>query len=215
MRTGKLRTRFAPSPTGYLHVGGARTALFNYLLARQGDGEFVLRIEDTDRARHDEAAVARIIDDLRWLGIEWDEGIEIGGPAGPYRQSERLDTYGQYVQRLLDAGRAYFAFETAEQLDAMRAEARAKKENFCYPRPDPLPTAADAKKARDEGRPVVVRFRCPGRDVTVHDDAFGDVTMPAAEMDDFIIQKADGYPTYHLANVVDDALMEINYIMRG
>ena len=211
--TGKIKTRFAPSPTGYLHVGGARTALFNFLLARQGGGTFLLRIEDTDRTRHDESAIARIIDDMRWLGLNWDEGPEVGGNNGPYQQSQRLGVYGQYIDRLLEAGQAYFAFETPEQLDAMRAQ--ADKGGFRYTRPNPLPSVADAEKARAEGKPVVVRFLCPDKDVTIHDEAFGDVTIPAAEMDDFIIRKADGYPTFYLANVVDDALMGVTCICRG
>ncbi|HUT61920.1 MAG TPA: glutamate--tRNA ligase [Phycisphaerae bacterium] len=219
----KIKTRFAPSPTGYLHVGGARTALFNYLLARQAGGTFLLRIEDTDRQRHQEDAVEKIIDDLRWLGLEWDEGVEVGpagkltakGPDGPYRQSERLEIYRQHVERLLAEGKAYCAFDTPEELQAMRAEAQAGKEAFRYPRPDPLPTAADAAKAAAEGRPVVVRFLTNARDLTIHDDAFGEVRMPAGEMDDFIIRKADGWPTYHLANVVDDALMGVTYVCRG
>ena len=210
-----VKTRFAPSPTGWLHVGGARTALFNYCLAKQAGGTFLLRIEDTDRARHDESAVGKIIDDLRWLGIEWDEGIEVGGDAGPYRQSERLDVYRDHVQQLLDAGKAYCAFETADELDVLRKQAEADKTGFLYPRPDPLPTPADAETARAEGRPVVVRFLSPGSDVTIVDDVFGEVTVPADQTDDFIILKADGYPTYHLANVVDDHLMGVTLVCRG
>jgi glutamyl-tRNA synthetase len=211
----KLKTRFAPSPTGYLHVGGARTALFNYVLARRTGGTFLLRIEDTDRARHDESAVAKIVEDLRWLGLEWDEGIEVGGPAAPYRQSERLEVYQACVDRLLAGGKAYCAFETADELAALREQARTEKRSFRYPRPDPLPTPADAERARAEGRPVVVRFLCPNRDVTIHDQAFGQVTWPATEQDDFVLQKADGFPTYHLANVVDDALMGVTLVCRG
>ncbi|MBT3200846.1 MAG: glutamate--tRNA ligase [Phycisphaerales bacterium] len=211
----KLNTRFPPSPTGYLHVGGARTALFGFVMARKTGGQFVLRIEDTDRARHDESAVDKIIEDLNWLGITWDQGPDIGGENAPYRQSERLHVYCQYVQKLLAAGKAYYAFDTPEELDAMRTSAQKAKQNFRYPRPNPLPTVEDAERARDEGRPVVVRFLCPGQDVTICDDAFGDVTMPADQTDDFIIQKGDMYPTYHLANVIDDALMGVNYIMRG
>jgi glutamyl-tRNA synthetase len=210
-----IKTRFAPSPTGSLHVGGARTALFNYLIARRHGGTFVLRIEDTDRARHDEAAVAGVVDDLRWLGIDWDEGVEVGGPNGPYRQSQRLAIYAEHVQRLLAAGKAYHAFDTPEALDAMRRAAEAGRGAFRYPRPDPLPTAGDAARARAAGRPVVVRLLCPCRDVTVHDEAFGPVTMPADQQDDFVIRKADGFPTYHLANVVDDALMGVTVILRG
>ncbi|MCD6303926.1 MAG: glutamate--tRNA ligase, partial [Planctomycetes bacterium] len=210
-----VKTRFAPSPTGGLHVGGARTALFNYVLARKYGGTFLLRIEDTDRARHDEQAVAGIIEDLRWLGIEWDEGIGVGGPAGPYRQSQRLEIYERYVRRLLDEGAAYYAFDTPEQLDARRRQARAEKRSFRYARPARLPSAAEADRARAAGRPVVVRFKCPDHDVTIHDEAFGDVTVPAGEMEDFIIQKSDGYPTYHLANAVDDALMGVTLVCRG
>jgi len=219
----ELKTRFAPSPTGGLHVGGARTALFNYLLARQKGGKFLLRIEDTDVARHQEGAVAGIVESLRWLGIEWDEGIDLGpggevtarGPNGPYRQSQRLDIYARHAERLLEEGKAYWAFDTAEELEAMRRAAEGRKESFKYPRPDRLPTRDDADRARAAGRAAVVRFLCPARDVTIRDDAFGEVTMPAAEMDDFVIVKDDGYPTYHLANVVDDALMGVTYVMRG
>lgn len=210
-----VKTRFAPSPTGYLHVGGARTALFSYLTARRAGGTFLLRIEDTDRARHDESAVAKIADDLRWLGIEWDEGVEVGGTNGPYRQSERLEIYERHIAGLLAEAKAYYAFDTPDQLAAMRQAARAEKRNFRYPRPATFPTERDAAAARAEGRPVVVRFLCRARDVTIHDDAFGEVTWPAEQMDDFIIRKADGWPTYHLANVVDDALMGVNYILRG
>jgi glutamyl-tRNA synthetase len=211
----KQTTRFAPSPTGHLHVGGARTALFSYLIARKTGGTFVLRIEDTDRARHLEEAVGMIAEDLRWLGIEWDEGVEAGGPNGPYRQSERLDIYRARIEQLLAEGKAYYAFDTAEELDAQRKAAEAAKQSFRYVRPDPMPTAADADTARAAGKPVVVRFLCPERDVTIEDDAYGPVTMPANEMDDFIIQKADGFPTYHLANVIDDAMMGVTCVLRG
>ncbi len=219
----KIKTRFAPSPTGYLHVGGARTALFSYLIARQAGGTFLLRIEDTDRARHEETAVAKIIDDLRWLGIEWDEGVDLDssgevtqrGPAGPYRQSERLEIYKEHIDKLLAGGKAYFAFDTPAQLDQMRKAAEAAKKSFIYPRPDALPTAEDAKRAAEQGLPVVVRFLSSKTDVTIKDEAFGEVTVPGTEMDDFIIRKADGYPTYHLANVVDDALMGVNFVVRG
>jgi glutamyl-tRNA synthetase len=210
-----IKTRFAPSPTGHLHVGGARTALFSFLLARQAGGTFLLRIEDTDRTRHVEGAAGKIVEDLRWLGLDWDEGIEVGGPNGPYRQSERLEIYEPYVRRLLEQGQAYYAFETADELDALREQARAEKKTFRYPRPERFPTEADAEKARADGRPVVVRFAGPRQEVTIHDDAFGEVTMPPTEMDDFIIRKADGWPTYHLANVIDDALMGVTYVMRG
>jgi glutamyl-tRNA synthetase len=211
----KLKTRFAPSPTGHLHIGGARTALFNFLLARQTGGTFMVRIEDTDRARHDESAVAKIVEDLRWLSLEWDEGIEVGGPNGPYRQSERLDLYETYIQRLLDEGKAYYAFETAEELDAQRVAAEAAKRGYRHERPATFPSAQDAAAARAAGRCVVVRFIVPAADVTIHDEAFGDVRVPAGEMEDFVIQKDDGYPTFYLANVVDDATMGVNLVCRG
>lgn len=210
-----IKTRFAPSPTGHLHVGGARTALFSYLYARQKGGRFLVRIEDTDTERHQEEMVQRIIDALRWLGITWDEGIDVGGPDGPYRQSEYLQTYRDHAKKLIEAGKAYYAFETVEELDAARKAAEAAKQTFRYKAPAQLPTEEDARKAREAGRPVVVRFRCPGRDVSFVDDAFGEQVMPAGEQDDFVILKQDGIATYHLANVVDDARMGVNYVMRG
>ena len=210
-----LKTRFAPSPTGLLHVGGARTALFSWLIARAANGKFILRIEDTDQARNVPRGTESIIRDLKWLGLDWDEGPDLAGPNGPYLQSQRLDIYTQHVQKLLDAGQAYHAFETSEQLNVLREEAQKQKQSFRYPRPDPLPTAADAEQARAAGKPVVVRFKCPAQSVTVNDEVFGQVEIPADQLDDFVIQKADGYPTYHLANVVDDALMGINFILRG
>ena len=211
----EVRTRFAPSPTGSLHVGGARTALFNYLLAKKLGGKFLLRIEDTDRARHSEDAVNVITRDLKWLGIQWDEGFEAGGEYGPYRQSERLEIYTNHIQQLLDEGKAYYAFDAADELAAQREAAQKAGTGFKYQRPEILPTLQDAQEAREKGLPVVVRFLNPGEDITVTDEIFGDVTIPASEQDDFIIQKADGWPTYHLANVVDDALMQINFVLRG
>jgi glutamyl-tRNA synthetase len=210
-----VRVRFAPSPTGYLHIGGARTALFNWLLARQTGGTFILRIEDTDTARNVEGADRKIMEDLRWLGLQWDEGIGVGGANGPYYQSQRLDLYESVVRRLLDSGHAYYAFDTSEELDAMRAHAEAQKRAFFYPRPATFPDEEDVRKAREAGRPVVVRFRAAGQDITVHDEVMGDVTVAANELDDFIIRKADGMPTYHLANVSDDAAMGVTFVLRG
>ena len=210
-----IKTRFAPSPTGTLHVGGARTALFSWLTARRTGGQFILRIEDTDQARNVPGGVEAIIRDLKWLGLDWDEGPDIDGPNGPYLQSQRLDIYTQHIQKLLDADHAYYAFETTEELTALREQAQAQNRAFRYIRPDSLPTAVDADKARSAGKPVVVRLKCPDQAVTVDDEVFGAVQVPADQMDDFVICKADGYPTYHLANVVDDALMGINFILRG
>ncbi|MCP4245729.1 MAG: glutamate--tRNA ligase [bacterium] len=210
-----LRVRFAPSPTGYLHVGGARTALFNWLLARKTGGQFVLRIEDTDQTRHVEDSTAKILQDLRWLGLEWDEGPEAGGDCGPYFQSERLDIYRRYCDQLLAQGRAYYGLETPEELQALREQARREKRNFRLPRPDPLPTAEEARAAREAGKPVTVRFLMPGQDLVVVDEILGEVSLSGDQLEDFVIQKSDGWPTYHFACVVDDALMKINWVLRG
>lgn len=208
-------TRFAPSPTGYLHIGGARTALFCYLLARHHKGTMILRIEDTDQKRNTPAATKQVIEDLRWLGIEWDEGPEVGGPHGPYFQSERLNIYKQYIQKLLDAGSAYYCFDTAEELEAMRKEAQDKKQGFIYPRPEKFPDESDVEKARAEGRDAAVRFCMPDEEIVVEDVVRGQVKFGAGEFGDFIICKSDGFPTYHFACVVDDELMEITHVIRG
>ena len=210
-----VRVRFAPSPTGYLHIGSARTVLFNWLLARKHGGTFILRIEDTDQTRHVEDSVQKILDDLRWLGLTWDEGPEVGGDYGPYFQSQRLDIYNRYLRRLLESGDAYYSLETPEQLTALREAAKAKKQSFKYLRPDPTPTVAEGEAARAAGRPVVVRFKMPPADITVVDDILGPVTLPADHAEDFVIQKGDGYPTYHFACVVDDELMKITHVLRG
>ncbi len=210
-----VRVRFAPSPTGYLHIGGARTVLFNWLVARKTGGAFVLRIEDTDRSRHVEDSVAKILDDLRWLGMTWDEGPEAGGDVSPYHQSQRLEIYNQHLQKLLDAGDAYYAMETPEELAAMRDEAARQKQTFSYQRPDPVPTVAQGEAARAEGRRIVVRLKMPDEAITIVDDILGEVTVAADQHEDFVIQKSDGFPTYHLACVVDDALMGITHVLRG
>ncbi len=220
-------TRFAPSPSGALHVGGARTALFNWAFARKHRGRFILRIEDTDQARSSAQSTRGIIDDMIWLGIDWDEGpdpetddpypIESQlGDAGPYFQSQRLDIYRAHLQKLIDSGRAYECFKTKDELDADRAAAKAKKRDYRYDPTDML-NASDAQKQawRDEGRPSVWRFRAPGKDITVHDEVLGEVTVTAAQLDDLIIFKADGFPTYHFAVVVDDALMGVTHVIRG
>jgi glutamyl-tRNA synthetase len=213
----KVVTRFAPSPTGYLHVGGGRTALFNWLWARCQGGTFILRIEDTDLKRNTPTAMKQVMQDLRWLGIEWDEGPEVGGPNGPYLQSERLDFYNRYARQLLDAGKAYYCFETSEELDAMRAQAEAQKKGFIYPRPPQFPSEQDVKKARAEGKPVTVRFALPMDKPLVVDDLIrGRITFSPAELGgDFIILKSDGFPTYNFACVVDDYHMQITYVIRG
>ena len=211
-----VRTRFAPSPTGYLHIGGARTALFNYLLAKRLGGKFVLRIEDTDQTRNIEAADQKLLADLRWLGLQWDEGPEVGGEHGPYYQSQRLNLYEEQARKLLDSGQAYYTWETPEQLQAMREEARKKGgRGFRYPRPSTFPSESEAQQAHDDGRPVVVRFKMPDRDFVVQDRILGPVEIGATELSDFVIVKADGWPTYHFAVVVDDATMQITHVLRG
>ena len=209
-------TRFAPSPTGYLHVGGARTALFNWLFAKRMGGTFILRIEDTDQKRNTPTAVQQVMEDLRWLGIEWDEGPEVGGPNGPYLQSQRRDIYDKYIKKLLDEQKAYYCFDMPEELDALRREAEARKKNFIYPRPEKFPGEKDVEKMRAEGRPVTVRFAIPRqRSIVVTDVVRGEVTFAAGEMSDFIIQKSDGFPTYNFACVVDDYLMKVTHVIRG
>lgn len=210
-----VRTRFAPSPTGHLHIGGARTALFNYLLARRLGGKFVLRIEDTDQTRNIAGAERKLMDDLRWLGLNWDEGPDVGGEFGPYHQSERLESYRQVARRLLEEGRAYYAMETREELEAMRAEAMRKTGGFRYRRPANPPSEAQAQAARDAGRPVVVRLAMPERDFVVRDQILGDVQIKAEELSDFVLLKADGWPTYHFAVVVDDEAMRCTHVLRG
>jgi len=207
------RTRFAPSPTGSLHAGSVRTALYCLLHARQTGAEFLLRIEDTDRMRSSEEASAGILRDFAWLGLTPDEGPAAGGPAGPYVQSERLDLYTQAAERLLDAGLAYEAWDTAAELSERRQAAQAAQENFRY-RGGPV-SEADGARFRAEGRTPVVRFKAPRRDVTVADQVLGDVTVQAEVLDDLVIVKADGWPTYHFAVVVDDHHMNIGLVLRG
>lgn len=213
--TDQTRVRFAPSPTGYLHIGGARTVLFNWLVARKAGGTFILRIEDTDRTRHVDDSVKKILDDLRWLGLDWDEGPEADGEFGPYFQSERLELYNNYIQQLLASDDAYYALETPEQLTAMREKARKETGGFRYPRPSPLPTIEQGEAAKREGQLVVVRFKMPHEDITVVDDVLGDVTIAAEQHEDLVIQKGDGFPTYHFACVVDDELMKVSHVLRG
>ncbi len=215
-----VRTRFAPSPSGHLHVGGARTALFCWAYARKHGGKFILRIEDTDRKRSSDAASTAFMDDLKWLGLEWDEGPAHegcgGGDAGPYLQSQRLEIYQEHIQRLLDEGKAYRAFDTPEELDASRAAAREAKQNYRYDRAALKIDAATREQWASEGKPHVVRLKVPDEGVnTFHDEIRGDVTVDALELDDFVIRKADGYPTYHFAVVVDDELMGVTHVVRA
>lgn len=208
-----VRTRFAPSPTGSLHVGGARTALYCWLHARHHGGQFLLRIEDTDQARSSEEAAAGILRDMRWLGLLWDEGPEVGGPDGPYFQAQRLDLYRSYVDQLLASGHAYHAWETREELGALRDAAEADGGRFKYKR-RPY-TEDDLARFAAEGRTPVVRLAAPTHDITVDDVVVGPATQTADELEDIVILKADGFPTYHFAVVVDDHHMRITQVARG
>jgi glutamyl/glutaminyl-tRNA synthetase len=216
-----VRTRFAPSPSGHLHVGGARTALFNWAFARRHGGQFILRIEDTDQKRSSDQLSLGFMHDLAWLGIDWDEGPsesggDVRGDCGPYFQSQRLDIYNEHLDRLLAEGEAYRAFETPEQLDAARVAAREAKQDYRYDRAA-LNIPYEEREARAAaGEAHIIRLRVPDdRDIIIHDDVLGDVTVHAGELDDFVIRKADGYPTYHFAVVVDDALMRVSHVIRG
>ncbi len=220
MNERKVRVRFAPSPTGPLHIGGVRTALFNYLFARRAGGEMILRIEDTDSRRFVPGAEEYINEALEWLGIKIDEGVRQGGPHGPYRQSERRDIYKKYVRQLLDAGKAYIAFDTPEELEAARAE----HPNFQYDastrgsmRNSLTLPAEEVQRLIDSGAQYVVRFLIePDRDVVVDDMLRGLVTIKSDILDDKVLYKsADELPTYHLANIVDDHLMEVTHVIRG
>jgi len=212
-------TRFAPSPTGHLHVGGARTALFNWALARRLGGRFLLRIEDTDALRSSDAAVAGILEDLAWLGIGWDEGPEHGGlggdsrGVGPFFQSQRLALYREAIDRLVAQDLAYPAFETPEALEALRHSAKAESGAFRYQRPAGWDRAAAL--ARSAREPHVIRFRWPREAITVRDEILGEVAFPADFVDDFVILKRDGFPTYHLGVVVDDEGMGVSHVLRG
>jgi glutamyl/glutaminyl-tRNA synthetase len=218
-------TRFAPSPTGHLHIGGARTALLCWAFAKKAGGKFVLRIEDTDQTRSSESSMRGILEDLAWLGIEWDEGPELkyadkqlgGDPrgVGPFFQAQRLDLYNKHIRQLIEEGKAYPAFESPEELEALRKEAIAAKTGYKYNRAG-LEVPLEDRIARiDAGEAHVVRLRMPDEAITVHDEILGDVTVEATEFDDFIIRKRDGFPTYHLAVVVDDALMGVTHVLRG
>jgi glutamyl/glutaminyl-tRNA synthetase len=206
-------TRFAPSPTGYLHIGGARTALFNWLYAQRMGGKFILRIEDTDLKRNTLTATEQVINDLLWLGIKWDQGP----PDQIYFQSKRkeMGIYDKYAKELLEQGKAYYCFETAEELDELRKEAEAQKKGFIYRRPEKFPDENDVKKAREQSRPVTIRFVMPEGQIVVSDLVRGKVNFNASELGDFIIIKSDGFPTYNFACVVDDHLMGITHVIRG
>ncbi|MDA8219621.1 MAG: glutamate--tRNA ligase, partial [Dehalococcoidales bacterium] len=211
-----VRVRFAPSPTGTPHIGNVRTALFNWLFARHHGGKFVLRIEDTDVARRVPGAIEAIMDGLRWLGLDWDEGPEVDGPLGPYFQSERLHLYRQYAAQLVEQGHAYYCYCSPERLAEMRAEQERRKESVGYDRRCRYLSPADREEAEASGVTPVVRFAMPLEgETTYHDLLRGDVTIQNSVLDDFVILKSDGYPTYHFAVVVDDHHMHISHVLRA
>jgi len=219
----KVRVRFAPSPTGPLHIGGVRTALFNYLFAKKHGGDFILRIEDTDQTRYVAGAEQYIIDSLKWCGLTYSEGPDVGGIFGPYRQSERKAIYKQYADQLLESGNAYYAFDTPEELDNLRQQHETNKQVFVYNyesrktlRNSITRSESEVKSLLDTGAHYVIRFKMPENfDVIMHDEIRGQVTFNTKELDDKVLYKSDGLPTYHLANVVDDHLMEITHVIRG
>ncbi|HRW13212.1 MAG TPA: glutamate--tRNA ligase [Syntrophomonas sp.] len=213
---GEMRVRFAPSPTGTLHIGGARTALFNWLLARSQQGSLVLRLEDTDLERSTAESAHGIVEGLRWLGLDWDEGPDIGGPYGPYRQSERLSIYQHYLQQLLDSGHAYYCFCTADELRRQRESARHDQDAFRYDGTCRSLSATEVAHRLSLGLKPTVRFKMPQQGITaVHDLVRGQVEFQNDLIDDFIIAKSDGWPTYNFAVVVDDFTMQISHVIRA
>jgi glutamyl-tRNA synthetase len=220
----EVRVRFAPSPTGPLHIGGVRTALYNYLFARKNGGKFLLRIEDTDQNRYVPGAEDYIIESLKWCGINFDEGVSIGGPHEPYRQSERKHLYFEYAEKLINEGKAYYAFDTPEELEEMRE--RLTQKGVATPQYDYLSryemknslvlSPEDVKSRLERGDPYVIRVMIPAdREIKVDDLIRGEVVVHTSKLDDKVLFKSDGMPTYHLANIVDDHLMEITHVIRG
>jgi glutamyl-tRNA synthetase len=219
----QVRVRFAPSPTGPLHIGGVRTALYNYLFAKKNNGVFILRIEDTDQARFVEGAEEYIIESLSWCGIIVDEGIKEGGAFGPYRQSDRKAIYRQYVELLLEIGDAYYAFDTPEQLETLRSESEKAGNTFLYNAEvrEKLINSVSLQESEwkgklENGEPYVIRYKMPDKEDIRFDDIIrGNIVVNSATLDDKVLFKSDGMPTYHLANIVDDHLMEISHVIRG
>jgi len=213
----KPRVRFAPAPTGYLHLGSARTALFNWLFARHHQGTFILRIEDTDLERSREDVIEQVLASMRWLGLDWDEGPEVGGDYGPYFQSQRRDLHLEHAQQLLEAGRAYECYMSTEELEERRREAQAAKRPFRYEGwHRELPAAqVDAFKAERRRPAIRLRVEAPAGGYVVNDLIKGETRFPPEQLDDFVIVRSDGTPAFHLANVVDDATMKISHVIRG
>ena len=211
-----IRVRYAPSPTGFPHVGNIRTALFNWLFARHTGGTFIVRIEDTDTARTVPGSLESILDSLRWLGLDWDEGPEAGGPNAPYFQSQRLPIYQEITDRLIKEGKAYQCYCSSERLEAMRAEQMKQKMSPGYDRHCRNLTEAERSQLADQGIKPVVRFKTPLEGQTKFQDLLrGEVVFENSTLDDFVLLKSDGFPVYHLANVIDDHLMKISHVLRG
>ncbi|MBC7315043.1 MAG: glutamate--tRNA ligase [Chloroflexi bacterium] len=211
-----VRVRFAPSPTGYFHLGSARTALYDFLVARHYNGRFILRIEDTDRTRYQPDAIPDLLEGLRWLGLWWDEGPEIGGDYGPYYQSDRLPIYQEYAEKLVREGKAYRCYCSEERLEALRAEQRAAGLPPGYDRHCRYLTQQEIAHYEAQGIRPVIRLAIPTEGVTEFDDLLrGHIVVENSQLDDFVLLKSDGFPTYHLAHVVDDRLMEISHVLRG
>lgn len=219
----KVRVRFAPSPTGALHLGGVRTALFNYLFARHYGGDFLLRIEDTDQTRYVPGAEEYIIESLKWCGLKVDEGVGAGGEYGPYRQSERKAIYKAYAEQLIASGNAYYSFDTAEELDALRKACEEQGETFIYNARSRKKlknslnlSPEEVEKLLNNGTSYVIRFKMPeNEELCLHDVIRGEVHFNSSLLDDKVLYKSDGMPTYHLANIVDDHLMKITHVIRG
>jgi glutamyl-tRNA synthetase len=210
-----VRCRFAPAPSGSIHVGNARSALFSWLYARHHDGVFILRVEDTDASRVTEEAYQGVVEDLRWLGLDWDEGPDVGGPSGPYRQSERLDIYREMTDRLLEGGHAYRCFCTPEELDERRKAALARGEPPGYDGRCRTRTAEEIASFEAEGRPFAIRFIMPEREWVIGDLVKGEVRWAARDLRDFVVVRSDGTPVFLLAVAVDDMLMNITHVVRG
>ena len=211
-----IRVRYAPSPTGFPHVGNIRTALFNWLFARHTGGRFIVRIEDTDTARTVPGSLEAIMDSLRWLGLDWDEGPEVGGAYGPYVQSQRLEIYRGIAEKLIKEGFAYRCYCTSERLEAMRAAQTASKQSLGYDRHCRDLSTEERAKLEASGAPSVIRFKTPLQGRTVFQDLLrGEVGFENNTIDDFVLLKSDGFPVYHLANVIDDHLMEISHVLRA
>lgn len=216
MNTENVRTRFAPSPTGFMHIGNLRTALYTYIIAKKYGGKFILRIEDTDQGRFVEGATEVIYDTLRKCGLNWDEGPDIGGPAGPYIQSERMGIFKEYAEQLVKSGHAYYCFCTKERMEQVHEEQKAKGITPTYDRHCRDLPKEEVDRLLAEGVPYVIRQKVPlDGETTFHDELYGDITVPNADLDDQILLKADGMPTYNFANVVDDHLMGITHVVRG